>query len=639
MNMSLATHQHSASRARKRRRKVWACSECRRRKLQCDRLQPVCSRCVATGQQSSCTYQDEAPSGQQDGISLHAVSDTLTSAPVPCADVHLSDARSSATVHQLERRLQHLESMLTNRTHLFSTRYPVASNSTAGPSSIVIQQDGTGTTPPDPLEERFRRLESSLEEDVYRAPNQVHVASTSNQDDDPALNDREVYMPRKSSWKTEFYGFTSAGSMSMLIPELHEFARDALDRFPSITDIRHELSHTEIKALLTPNRSRFVVDRELRDMLPARPEADNLVQSYFDNLDCIYHVIYRSQFSSEYNRMWDNEATCNPEFVILVLLVVAIALCLQGSSLSTPFASSGSSRAKATTIIQSCEDWLQVRINMYDGLVNFQVGFLMLFAKQLNARRYKRTWANSGKLLRDFMHAGLHRDPDHLGANAPRIDEADKEMRKLLWTAAAEFELQASFEQGMCAMPWPQQSNVSMSSSDDDDTLEPDPSSAFSEVSYLTFASKTINLRHRINAMLNDGWRAPDFEKTRSLTDELDRGIEQIPEWTDARSMAPRALLLLSLHQYMLTLHVWQLRVSSTSSERRFSHMIILETAFKMISIHKTLLDHNNHALELLCGHNTRAALALCYASRTNPRGVLTTAIEGSVYQLSLIHI
>ena len=45
---------NSSGGIRKRRRKVWSCAECRRRKLQCDRAQPTCSRCVASG--SLCSY-------------------------------------------------------------------------------------------------------------------------------------------------------------------------------------------------------------------------------------------------------------------------------------------------------------------------------------------------------------------------------------------------------------------------------------------------------------------------------------------------------------------------------------------------------------------------------------------------------
>lgn len=45
---------------RKRRRKVLSCYDCRRRKLQCDRSMPACSRCTKTGQASSCLYLEDS---------------------------------------------------------------------------------------------------------------------------------------------------------------------------------------------------------------------------------------------------------------------------------------------------------------------------------------------------------------------------------------------------------------------------------------------------------------------------------------------------------------------------------------------------------------------------------------------------
>lgn len=45
---------------RKRRRKVLSCNDCRRRKVQCDRATPACTRCAKAGKATSCTYEDDA---------------------------------------------------------------------------------------------------------------------------------------------------------------------------------------------------------------------------------------------------------------------------------------------------------------------------------------------------------------------------------------------------------------------------------------------------------------------------------------------------------------------------------------------------------------------------------------------------
>lgn len=52
----LATAYLTGSSSGKRRRTALSCHDCRRRKLQCDRAYPACSRCVKGGYAGSCTY-------------------------------------------------------------------------------------------------------------------------------------------------------------------------------------------------------------------------------------------------------------------------------------------------------------------------------------------------------------------------------------------------------------------------------------------------------------------------------------------------------------------------------------------------------------------------------------------------------
>jgi hypothetical protein len=45
-------------RVRKRRRRTMACTQCRTRKLRCDREYPTCSRCLKSRTPNKCTYED-----------------------------------------------------------------------------------------------------------------------------------------------------------------------------------------------------------------------------------------------------------------------------------------------------------------------------------------------------------------------------------------------------------------------------------------------------------------------------------------------------------------------------------------------------------------------------------------------------
>lgn len=63
---------------RKRKRKVLSCTDCRRRKVQCDRNLPACGRCTKADKAASCVYEDEPPTafGNTNGSQHQAANST-----------------------------------------------------------------------------------------------------------------------------------------------------------------------------------------------------------------------------------------------------------------------------------------------------------------------------------------------------------------------------------------------------------------------------------------------------------------------------------------------------------------------------------------------------------------------------------
>lgn len=53
-----ANHVPERDRPRKRRRRTMACTQCRSRKLRCDREYPTCTRCLKSRTPTKCTYED-----------------------------------------------------------------------------------------------------------------------------------------------------------------------------------------------------------------------------------------------------------------------------------------------------------------------------------------------------------------------------------------------------------------------------------------------------------------------------------------------------------------------------------------------------------------------------------------------------
>jgi hypothetical protein len=102
-----ASHDKRAS----KKRKVLSCYACRSRKMKCDRIYPVCSRCQKTGRADHCTYDprllEELPvngSGIGDGQSSYSLPD------------HDSAPGSSDTLtwklRMQERRIESMEKKL-----------------------------------------------------------------------------------------------------------------------------------------------------------------------------------------------------------------------------------------------------------------------------------------------------------------------------------------------------------------------------------------------------------------------------------------------------------------------------------------------------------------------------------------------
>lgn len=90
----------SPSKGAKRKRKVYSCYECRRRKLRCDRNYPTCSRCQKAGQGSSCFYDGPPPSTSVEPLAAPASGKAagpkqLRTAPAPVARANYDDHRQT----------------------------------------------------------------------------------------------------------------------------------------------------------------------------------------------------------------------------------------------------------------------------------------------------------------------------------------------------------------------------------------------------------------------------------------------------------------------------------------------------------------------------------------------------------------
>ncbi|KAK4543130.1 hypothetical protein LTR36_005907 [Oleoguttula mirabilis] len=568
---------------RKRRRKVLSCYDCRRRKLQCDRAMPACGRCTKAGQASNCLYIDDATEGPARESDGREPFDAHISRPIQQAPTPLGD--TLARLEYQDRRIKQLEAALAHTGH---------------------------TQAMDPAH-RLRASKLPLTpESVVGAAEQIGAS----------MNDRETMVLRGKSFKTQFHGTTHPGALIAHIPDLNLFTKETFESFPALARIRQDMHTLEDRTDAAGSRPQSITSEQLKALLPPQDEADQLVQLYLDNYGCIYHILHLPSFRKEYSEMWSNVADARPHFVAIVLLIMAAAQCLTSTQPMLYTAKSSTAREKAITYVEACDDWLQTQSQKHVTAADFQIRCLLQLGRMVSARKIKRTWTDSGTLLRFCMAAGLHRNPDLIRKKTSALD---KELRRRIWATVIELELQAAFDRGMISAQWPMQTDCSAPSNIHDDDLDQDSEqlpamaspSEFTNASYLVTASDSVLLRHGLNNTLNNIRQALSFNDIKRFTEEIEAQIQSIPSWEGIGADAPHALLSLRLRQYLLVLHDRQVRQADNMTERGFSRMIIIDTATRIIDAHRKLVNRGCYALELMCNDQLRAALSICHVATT----------------------
>jgi hypothetical protein len=582
---------------RKRRRKVLSCYDCRRRKLQCDRVMPACGRCVKAGQESSCVYSDDATetpfrSAKHTGLEDRGDLTVEQASGASHPNTPLNDLPTKVKIQ--ERRIQQLEAALarashhpetTTSRHIDALRFPLTPES--------IQDSGLSSN----------------------------------------INDRETMLLRGRSFKTQFSGTTHPLSLIAHVPELNLFTKEALEMYPFFQRAKQQMSVLEARTKCADKHNIEIADEQLHTLLPPQSDVNRAVDLYLESYDRIYHVIHTPSFWDEYHSMWQSGLFNAPRhIVVLVLLMVASVSCVGPVHPWTYVANSSKAREGAIAITQACESWVNRQSQKQVSAADFQIRFLLCLTKQTTARKYKRSWTEIGTLLRFCMSAGLHRNPDLIRKTTTPLE---KELRRRIWAAVIDFELQASFDRGMISAPWLLQSDTPAPSNVHDEefttALTPPSRSTkeFTSAWYLFVANETVMLRSTLNTVLNNIRHVLSFEQVKQYTDEIESHLSSIPDSVVPESEEAHSLIRLKLLQYQLALHNRSLRSAPTSSERMFSTMVVLETASKIIDIHQRLTVEDKRALQFLGYDLLRAALSMAnvVSVQASASGTLLTPI------------
>jgi hypothetical protein len=256
---------------------------------------------------------------------------------------------------------------------------------------------------------------------------------------------------------------------------------------------------------------------DLHDDIPSRKVCDELVRHYFRTLGLIYQVMHIPSFYQEYERFWENSHSVSTGFVRKLLLILAIGSvfhCKPG-----PFNELG---LPIRRWIYAAQWWVSGPFEKErESIEGLQVHYLLLLCRQAYAMDKESNWMAAGTLLRQAIHQGLHRDP----SNFPAIPAFDAEIRRRIWAAILEINVQFSLDAAMPPLMTPEDYDTRPPANLGDDEFEQStndvppsqPRHYYTTSSLQILLCQSLPIRLRIARTINDCSNEQSYENALHL--------------------------------------------------------------------------------------------------------------------------
>ncbi|KAL4784738.1 hypothetical protein BJX76DRAFT_326284 [Aspergillus varians] len=499
--------QRNAASSRRHRTAV-SCTPCRNRKVKCDRLKP-CAQCMRLSIENACTYSQPpttppfSPPGSDPAYSVRRR--------------HVEDVRNpDPTLYLVDRR-----------------GTSVTSASVGGREESIHDAD-SGTTP-----ERASRTSqpSHSEHPVRSAPA------------DATIQTLAPMAFRGKRQRTRFFGrshwATTLATFPDLNAHLHAYYQDKqsqinpeLAEYMSLRRLKHELRG--------PSR-RWQLDRrnphasKLKDLLPDRRLAEDLMQLYFSTFEYTIRILHVPSFLEEWNGFWNQTETqpdrsFSPEvFIAKLLALMACSGCFAtGGQLELAGLNRQSFMEMCHSWMEAVAEWLGVMTGHAQLCLDVvQVKCLLLLSQQATAWQGDLAGLAAGSLVREALLMGLHRDP----SNFAHISPYWAEMRKRLWFTIVELELQASLYNGIpLAISW-DEFDCPLPSNIDDEDFSVDsvnlpsskPSTTFTRTTFQIVLAQTLRTRMAVSRVINRVRLSVPYEEVMKLSESLSAGLADAP--------------------------------------------------------------------------------------------------------------
>ncbi|OJJ48670.1 hypothetical protein ASPZODRAFT_93608 [Penicilliopsis zonata CBS 506.65] len=637
-------------RVRKRRRRTMACTQCRSRKLRCDREYPTCGRCRKSKTPTKCTYED--------GF--------LWQQPTTVTSTVFSDQGSTALS----------VGRVTDRTSM----------STPPDSALKPQPFRPQEQPPvlgRPQEERRDRFletvlgapKAAVDQEPYVAESLPRLKRSSIQipayteqiveDESPPLSPTQPVdlvpriMMRGKETKTRFNGSGISANVMSQFADIKSFAEEIRLSNPNLARLRPDLEKVKRglyrRRLSDPLPESPIVT--LISMLPSRQSVDELVSLYLAYVESVHRILHVPTFLRELEDFWmkkDTPDLVSPAFVVQLLLMMACAWNLADQNTLYYKNESPMSCSVAIEWILHAEKWIQAAQVKRPEITAIRLYCLLIIAQNSLGMKRSKAWLATGTLIKQAMLSGYHRD----ASRHSKISGFIKEMRRRIWATIVELDLQVSLDRGM--PPSIQASDYDtapVSNLNDVDLREgmtelpaARPLDEITDSSFQAIMSQSLMLRLKVGHLMHSPRLACSYEEVLRMDWEFNKHLAAIPKWAQAEMgdlLKQRKLLVWKtlsetrMSQALLCLHTPFAIESAKVPLFVPSEQARLTAATNILSSHKRLQDSSKSLALCSMGDWTiQACGSICqslYASSNSNATTLTRTLPGFAENLVLL--
>ncbi|KAL7810959.1 N-terminal binuclear Zn cluster-containing/DNA binding domain-containing protein [Trichoderma aethiopicum] len=493
--------QQQQQRSVKRPRPVKSCTECRKRKLRCDRLCP-CSQCQKSNR--PCRYApDQDSANLSDG----------------------SDAEGAEPGRPAKRNYSHtaLPALAASYGDAAAPRPAKASD----PASLPLLEE---------LSIRMARLEKQI---LVRSPSRAEGGGGGSGGSIVAGAPETIrgLTVKRGATRTRYFGQNDPRVLLNLFDDAKAYIARNFRQEPFLSfEKLHKHLRSELSKSLTPITvfvdSMMPIQKRMKDILPKKEVCDRLIAAYFDTSETQYRILHTPTFLEQYNQYWQGNP--QPEqFLPQMLSVLAVA-----SRFDTKSRGLGhQERVEGVHIPTACalvRSWLDsLKGKQLVEIATLQVEVLLLFAQRMIIQRPQDSWNHLGFVVRMAMSMGLHRDPSEF---EPRMTPFQGEIRRRLWFTVLDMDLYMSLAANMPCLTRDGDYSCRPPRNIDDSELFPEmtelppsrPLDQATDSQIQMYTIMTLPTRMKVAHMINRIDTIRDYQEVLDVGGKLDRFMEDI---------------------------------------------------------------------------------------------------------------